>query len=152
MADVFSKKKRSIVMAGIRSKNTRAEIYIRKSLHALGYRYKVHDKGLPGRPDIVLPKYKAVIQVNGCFWHKHTCSLFKWPSSNKDFWRTKILNNKRRDVANKKKILSSGWRLLVIWECSLKRKNKIHQQKVIEIAEQWLESNSFFKEIGGPER
>lgn len=134
-------------MASIRSKDTKAEIYIRKSLHALGYRYKIHDKQLPGRPDIVLPKYKAAIQVNGCFWHKHACSLFKWPKTNRNFWRTKILGNRKRDVANQMKILSSGWRLLVIWECFLKGKNRVQQYKVIRSTEKWLESKSRFSKI-----
>ena len=93
MADVVDRKTRSRMMSGIRGKNTRPELLIRKGLHARGFRFRLHDKRLPGKPDLVLPKYSAVIFVHGCFWHGHDCHLFKWPQSRREFWRKKITRN-----------------------------------------------------------
>jgi DNA mismatch endonuclease, patch repair protein len=99
MADIVPKAKRSEMMAGIRGKNTRPEMLVRRALHAHGYRFRLHRKDLPGKPDIVLPKYRAVIFVHGCFWHGHDCHLFKWPKTREDFWIQKIKNNQERDIA-----------------------------------------------------
>jgi DNA mismatch endonuclease (patch repair protein) len=149
MADIFSTKRRSELMSGIKGKDTKPELLLRKHLHIAGFRYKLHDKNLPGRPDLVFPKYKAVIQINGCFWHRHNCHLFKWPSTNKEFWKRKINGNKYRDHISEEKLLSTGWRLLIIWECSLKGKNKIQLSKIINRTSKWLKSKSSFKEICG---
>ena len=97
MADIVDKKTRSKMMAGIKGKNTKPEMLIRKALFAKGLRYRLHDKNLPGKPDLVFPKYKAVIFVQGCFWHGHDCHLFKWPTSNKEYWRNKINRNREVD-------------------------------------------------------
>lgn len=122
MADIVSKKKRSEMMAGIRGKNTNPEIIVRKMLHAMGYRFRLHRKDLPGKPDIVLPKYRAAIFVNGCFWHGHDCHLFKWPKTREAFWREKIVGNAMRDRKKENELLAAGWRVAVIWECCLKGK------------------------------
>src|SRR4051812_22955527 len=103
MPDIISKAKRSEMMAGIRGKNTKPEILIRGVLHKAGFRFRLHAKHLPGKPDLVLAKYHAAILVNGCFWHGHDCHLFRWPSTKKEFWRAKILKNR----ANDEKILEA---------------------------------------------
>ena len=100
MVDVVSKEKRSKMMSGIRYKDTKPEIIIRKALHAKGFRYSLHNNKLPGKPDIVLPKYNAIIFIHGCFWHQHNCHLFKWPSTRPEFWQNKISGNKERDKQN----------------------------------------------------
>ena len=109
-------------MSHIRSKNTKPEEMVRKYLFAKGFRYRKNVKTLPGRPDIVLPKYKTVILANGCFWHKHDCPRFVWPSSNKEYWIPKIQKNVERDKRNYTKLRENGWNVIVIWECQLKKK------------------------------
>lgn len=123
MADIVKSEKRSQMMAGIKGKNTKPELIIRKELFRRGFRYRLHDRTLPGKPDIILPKYKTVIFVNGCFWHKHDCKLFKWPKSRPDFWREKILGNVERDKKNLVLLKSNGWNTITIWECALKGKS-----------------------------
>ena len=122
MADNHSKEIRSKNMSHIRSTNTKAEEKVRKYLFSQGLRYRKNVRSLPGCPDIVLPKYKTVIFVNGCFWHKHDCGRFVWPSSNVDYWKSKITRNVERDQENYEILKSAGWRVLVIWECELKKK------------------------------
>jgi len=111
-------------MSKISGKNTRPEILIRKIAHNLGYRFRLHRKELPGKPDLVFPKYNKVIFVNGCFWHGHNkCTRSKLPSTNKKFWREKIEGNKRNDKSNKIKLKKMGWDYLVIWQCDIKKRN-----------------------------
>ena len=117
MADVVSAEKRSQMMAGIKGKNTRPEILVRRALHHRGFRFRLHKRDLPGRPDIVLPQYKAVIFVNGCFWHGHNCRYFKLPATNTDFWREKIGANQDRDALKAKQLINLGYRVLTVWEC-----------------------------------
>lgn len=139
------------MMSGIKNRNTKPELAIRKALHALGYRYKLHDKLLPGKPDIVLPKYRAVIQVNGCFWHVHGCHLFKWPDSRHQFWKEKLDKNRIRDEKNNKALRLLGWRLLLIWECACKGPFRLPFAQLIDKVDNWLKSNSCFLEIpSGP--
>lgn len=121
MADNHTKEQRSYNMSRIRSKNNVPEERVRKFLFSKGFRYKKNDKKLPGCPDIVLPKYKTVIFVNGCFWHKHNCKRFVWPSSNEEYWKKKILRNVERDELNIKELKELGWKVLVVWECELKK-------------------------------
>ena len=123
MADNHTKEVRSRNMSHIRSTNTKPEETVRKYLFSKGYRYKKNVRNLPGCPDIVLPKYKTVIFVNGCFWHKHDCKRFVWPSTNKDYWEPKILKNVERDHKNQKLLVELGWRVIVIWECQLNKKD-----------------------------
>ena len=110
-------------MSHIRSKGTKPEEQVQKYLFSKGFRYRKNVKKLPGCPDIVLPKYRAVIFVHGCFWHKHDCPRFVWPSSNKEYWIPKINRNVERDCTNKSKLESLGWRVLIVWECELKKKS-----------------------------
>ena len=121
MADNHTKEQRSYNMSRIRSKNNAPEERVRKVLFSKGFRYRKNDKKLPGCPDIVLPKYKTVIFVNGCFWHKHDCERFVWPVSNEEYWKKKILRNVERDKVNAKALRELGWNVLVIWECELKK-------------------------------
>lgn len=121
MADNHSKEVRSINMSHIRSTNSKPEEIVRKYLFAEGFRYRKNVKKLPGCPDIVLPKYKTVIFVNGCFWHKHDCPRFVWPSSNQDYWRPKILRNVERDNQSRKELETLGWKVITVWECELKK-------------------------------
>lgn len=119
--DVHDKKTRSYNMSHIRGKDTKPEEIVRKYLFSKGFRYRKNDKRLPGKPDIVLPKYKTVIFVNGCFWHKHEgCKYFVWPKSNTEFWKEKILGTVERDHKNITDLQDSGWIVITVWECELK--------------------------------
>lgn len=122
MADNHTKEIRSMNMSHIRSTDSKPEEVVRKYLFSQGFRYRKNDKRLPGKPDIVLPKYKTVIFVNGCFWHKHDCPRFVWPASNQEYWIPKILRNVERDKENYTTLENKGWRVLVVWECELKKK------------------------------
>lgn len=147
--DIVEKSKRSAMMSGIKGKNTRGEIAIRKSLHKLGFRYQLHRKDLPGKPDLVFPKHHAVIFVNGCFWHAHHCHLFTWPSSRAEFWRDKIGGNRIRDERNVAACIHKGWKVLVIWECALKGKTRRNIHEVIHTAGNWLLYDPMNAEIEG---
>lgn len=123
--DVHSKETRSYNMSRIKNKNTKPEELVRKFLFSKGLRYRKNDKRLPGHPDIVLPKYKTVIFVNGCFWHGHQgCKYFVWPKSNEEFWKQKIGSNIERDKKNISALKQLGWNVLTIWECELKNNQK----------------------------
>ena len=122
MADNHSKEVRSMNMSHIRNKNSKPEELVRKYLFSKGFRYRKNVKTLPGCPDIVLPKYKTVIFVNGCFWHKHDCPRFVWPSTNEEYWRPKIMGNVERDKRNLAELQQLGWTVLTVWECELKKK------------------------------
>lgn len=119
--DVFDKRKRSEVMALIRSKNTRPEWVVRRHLHARGLRYRLHDRRLPGVPDVVLPRWRAVVFVHGCFWHGHGCRKAALPKTRTDFWREKIEGNRVRDVKHAAALAGLGWRVFIVWECELSR-------------------------------
>lgn len=138
MADVVSSLKRSQMMAGIRGKDTKPELVVRQELFRRGFRYRLHKKGLPGKPDLVLPKHNSVIFVNGCFWHGHECRVFKWPKSNKDFWEEKILGNRVRDQRNIQLLQTAGWRVLTVWECSFKGKSVQDVSVAVDQIESWL--------------
>ena len=127
-------------MAGIRGKNTKPELFIRKALHARGFRYRLHDRRLPGKPDMSFPKYRAVILVNGCFWHGHDCHLFKWPSTRQEFWRRKIIRNRKKDEETQQALEKQGWRVGVIHECALKGKTRLDPERLIDTTEEWLRS------------
>jgi DNA mismatch endonuclease (patch repair protein) len=138
MADVVSVAVRSRMMAGIRGKNTKPELIIRRGLHARGFRFLLHDTRLPGKPDLVFPKYRAVIFVNGCFWHGHDCHLFKWPKTRKDFWRKKIERNREVDENATAALKKSGWRSCVVWECALKGRTQLGREDAIRSIAKWL--------------
>lgn len=122
MADNHSKEVRSMNMSHIRSTNSKPEEIVRKYLFSNGLRYRKNVSNMPGKPDIVLRKYKTVIFVNGCFWHKHDCGRFVMPSSNTEYWSKKISKNVERDKTNTELLEEQGWKVLVIWECQLKKK------------------------------
>lgn len=122
MADNHSKEVRSKNMSHIRSTNSKPEEKVRKYLFSRGLRYRKNVRELPGCPDIVLPKYKTVVFVNGCFWHHHDCGRFAWPTSNEEYWHNKINRNVERDIENTRLLKQRGWQVLIIWECQLKKK------------------------------
>ncbi len=123
MADVFTPEKRSAVMAAIRAKNTKPEVAVRRILHAMGLRFRLH-ADLPGKPDIVLPKLWTIIQVKGCFWHGHRCLKGRVPEGNRPYWRDKIAGNKARDLRNERRLRRLGWRVRTIWECRVRRSRR----------------------------
>lgn len=125
MADVHNKKIRSFNMSKIKSKNTKPEMIVRKFLFSKGFRYKIHDKTLSGKPDLVFPKYKTVIFVNGCFWHGHeNCRYFVVPKTKTEWWLKKIYGNKQNDILNFKKLTDLGWKIITIFECELKKQKR----------------------------
>lgn len=124
MADNLSKEVRSMNMSHIRSTNSRPEEHVRKYLFSKGFRYRKNVRSLPGCPDIVLKKYRTVVFVNGCFWHKHDCPRFVWPSSNEEYWYSKIQRNVERDKRNTAELQALGWNVIVVWECELKKPQK----------------------------
>lgn len=126
------------MMAGIRSKDTKPELLIRRGLHGRGFRFRLHDRRLPGTPDLVFPRYRSVVFVHGCFWHRHECSLFKWPSSRQEFWTAKISGNRNADERNASKLMNEGWRVLVVWECSLRGRGRSSPEAVLDAIAGWL--------------
>ncbi|WP_010324919.1 very short patch repair endonuclease [Marinobacterium stanieri] len=121
MTDIVDQATRSRMMSSIKGKNTKPEMAVRRWLHAQGYRYRLHRKDLPGKPDLVLPKYNLVIFVNGCFWHQHPgCHYAYTPASNNEKWKAKLEGNRQRDQIQQQQLLDMGWRVLIIWECGLK--------------------------------
>lgn len=142
MTDIVTPETRSKMMAGIRGKNTRPEIIIRKELFRQGFRYKLHDKKLAGKPDIVLPRFRAAIFVHGCFWHGHTCPLFRLPSTHTDFWTTKIARNRDNDERAIYTLLNSGWRVAIIWECALKGRGKWQLVALIAAISEWIHGDA----------
>ncbi len=138
MADVVDDATRSRMMAGIRAANTRPELLLRKALFRLGLRYRLHGRGLPGKPDLVFPRWQAVVFVHGCFWHLHGCELFRWPATRREFWRKKLEGNRARDRRNTDSLLAAGWRVLTVWECAFKRKGDAPLRRTAQLAAAWL--------------
>lgn len=151
MADVVSPEVRSRMMAGIRGSNTKPEMALRQGLHALGYRYRLHDRSLPGRPDLVFPSRKAVLFAHGCFWHRHDCHLFRMPSSRTEFWSAKIAGNVERDEKAIAALRASGWRVGIVWECALQGRTRIGTEAVLQKCSQWLDSAEGQLEVRGNE-
>lgn len=149
MADVHDVEARHRNMSAIRGRNTKPEIIIRKLCHAQGFRFRLHRKDLPGKPDLVLPKYRAVIFVNGCFWHGHDCHLFRLPATNTGFWSEKIAGNQSRDQYQTAQLGDLGWRVLVIWECALKGRAKLEQGRMAIQLREWITGGNSFREIRG---
>ena len=139
MVDVVDKVTRSRMMSGIRGKNTRPETFIRKGLYALGFRFRLHAKNIPGKPDIALPKYDALIEIYGCFWHGHGCRYCKTPSTNTRFWKNKIIENQRRDKRNFGRQMEAGWRCLVVWECAIRMSQRSSATlDAVSLVTRWL--------------
>lgn len=149
MADVHDPETRSRNMAAIRAAGTKPEIRIRKALHAAGLRYRLNVRTLPGKPDIVLPRYRAVVFIHGCFWHRHECSLFRWPQSRTDFWREKLDGNAVRDQKALRALDEAGWRHAVVWECSLKGNEKLNFDETVHRLVAWIRSGEKSLNIRG---
>jgi DNA mismatch endonuclease (patch repair protein) len=133
MTDVHDPQTRSYNMSRIRSKDTKPEMLVRKYLFAQGFRYRLHDKKLPGKPDLVFPKYKTVLFINGCFWHGHEgCKYFVIPQTRREWWVKKINNTKKRDFKNYEKLKKQNWRIITVWECEIKNEPEKKLQEVIK--------------------
>ena len=146
MVDVVDSATPSRMMSGIRGRNTKPEILIRSLLHRQGFRFRLHVRDMPGKPDIVLPRYRAVVFVHGCFWHGHNCPLFKLPGTRPDFWSEKIERNQNNDNRAKAALLADGWRVGVIWECALRGAGKNIEGVAQSLAE-WLRSDTPLIEV-----
>ncbi len=142
MADKHSPEARRRNMAAVKGKNTKPELAVRRALHARGFRYGLHNKTLPGKPDLYLPKYRAVIFVHGCFWHAHDCPAFSWPKTREAFWREKIGGNAARDAANIAALFDAGLRVAVVWECTMKGKAKRPIDEIADALADWLRSGA----------
>lgn len=127
-------------MAAVRARDTKPELMIRKALHASGLRYRLNVRNLPGKPDIVLPRHRAVVFVHGCFWHRHECDLFRWPESRTEFWRDKLNANAAGDMKTAEALEKAGWRQAVIWECALKGRKKRDFQHTMQRLIAWIRS------------
>lgn len=139
MVDIVDSQTRSRMMSGIRGKNTRPEMLLRRALHARGFRFRLHRADLPGKPDLVLPRFQAVILVHGCFWHRHPgCRLATTPATRPEFWRDKFAGTVERDARNLEALSSLGWRVGTVWECSLK---KMDPDLLVEQVSSWLEGD-----------
>jgi DNA mismatch endonuclease (patch repair protein) len=139
------------MMAGIKGKNTKPELLLRKGLHARGLRFRLNRRELPGAPDLVFPGRLAVLFAHGCFWHGHGCHLFKWPGSRPDFWRTKINRNIARDEEVRQQLAAAGWRVGIVWECAMKGRRRQPLHQVLDSCAAWLSSDAPTLEIGGDE-
>lgn len=125
------------MMAGIKGVNTKPETFIRSGLHRLGLRFRIHVKNLPGKPDVVFPRYRVVVLVHGCFWHGHECHIFKWPSTRREFWMKKITDTRKRDLDNITALHEAGWRVAIIWECETKRASE-HRERLVDRLANWI--------------
>lgn len=128
-------------MAAIKGSHTKPELTVRRALHAAGLRYRLHAKDLPGRPDLVFPKHRAVVFIHGCFWHQHSCHLFKWPATRKEFWEQKIGRNVANDLRAIEKLQDLGWRVAIVWECALKGKTRLNEGEAMQILAIWVKSS-----------
>lgn len=147
MTDIVDQQTRSRMMAGIRGKNTKPELLLRRALHARGFRFRIHSSKVRGRPDIVLPKHRAVIFVHGCFWHRHEgCRYTTSPSTRPEFWQAKFDTNVARDSAVRTTLLESGWRVATVWECALRKPDQVAAS--VEFLSGWLGSDEGQIEIG----
>jgi DNA mismatch endonuclease (patch repair protein) len=137
------------MMAGIKGKNTNPELLLRKGLHARGFRFRLHDKSLPGTPDIILPRYRAVIFAHGCFWHGHDCHLFKWPETREEFWQAKIARNQELDAKAEATLAKTDWRYAIVWECALKGRTRLPIEGVLARCAEWVRSDVQRLEVAG---
>lgn len=138
MADKLSLEQRSALMGRIRGKDTKVELMVRRYLHRQGFRFRIHDRRLPGSPDIVLPKYRTVVFVHGCFWHGHeVCGLYRKPRTNTEFWEQKVLANRVRDQRNQEELEKRGWRVIIVWECELRTRSVREATLVGLVNELW---------------
>jgi DNA mismatch endonuclease (patch repair protein) len=149
MADTVTPEIRSRMMAGIRGTDTKPELILRRGLHAAGFRFRLHDRRLPGTPDMVFPRYSAALFAHGCFWHGHDCHLFRMPGTRQEFWEAKIARNRTVDTRTGELLTEAGWRLGVVWECALKGRARLPLPAVLEACIRWLRSDEPVFEIRG---
>ena len=142
MVDVLTQAQRAFNMSMIRGRDTKPELLIRRALHARGFRYRLHSGGLPGRPDIVLPRYRTVIFVHGCFWHVHNCHLAKKPNTHAAFWEEKLSSNRARDQRTLDLLKEAGWRVAVVWECSVRGRSRQGVDGVIAKLERYIKGKT----------
>ncbi|MFK0033575.1 very short patch repair endonuclease [Pseudomonas monteilii] len=140
--DIVNAATRSQMMSNIKSKNTSPELTIRKALHSRGFRYRIHPAELPGKPDLLLPKFNTAIFIHGCFWHGHDCKYFKIPKTRTEFWQKKINENKARDQKQIEALTSKGWRVLIVWECAIRQMKSEGSTELIELIIEWILSPS----------
>jgi len=150
MADVHTPEQRQRNMSRIRGRDTKPELLIRRGLHARGLRYRLQERTLPGRPDLVFPRYHVALFVNGCFWHGHHCPMFHLPATRTEFWRTKIAATQARDARAQDALIDLGWRVLTVWECALKGPSRQPHDAVIEACYLFVLGNDGNGEISGP--
>ena len=147
MTDIVDQQTRSRMMSGIRGKNTKPELALRRALHARGFRFRLHSGKVHGRPDLFLPKHRAAVFVHGCFWHRHDgCRYATVPATRPEFWRTKFDANVARDNAVRTRLLEDGWRVATVWECALRKPERLNN--VVRIFEEWLLGTEGQIEIG----
>lgn len=132
MVDLHTPEQRRHNMQRVRGRDTKPEMLLRRGLHAKGFRYRLHERNLPGRPDLVFPRYGAVVFVHGCFWHGHGCSRFRWPATRREFWERKIEANRARDARAIDALKKAGWRVLVVWECALRGPQRWSHEEIFE--------------------
>ena len=149
MADIVTPEVRSRMMSGIRGRDTKPEMLLRRGLHAMGLRFRLQDRTLPGKPDLVFPRHRAAVFAHGCFWHGHDCPLFKMPSSRTEFWEAKISGNRARDLLNLERLKSAGWRTLTVWECATRGPSRLPLEKVLEESREWILSDRPAVQIRG---
>lgn len=149
MADIVSVAARSRMMSGIKSRNTAPELMVRRGLHAHGFRYRLHVKELPGSPDIVLPKWRTALFVNGCFWHGHPCHLFRLPATRQEWWRAKIETNIKRDARITETLSSRSWKILTVWECAIRGRTARGIEETVSLIDQFVRSNATIGEVSG---
>ena len=154
--DVLTRVQRHLNMSRIRGRDTKLELLLRRGLHARGLRFRVQRRDLPGRPDVVLPKYRVCVFVHGCFWHGHGCELFRMPGTRQDFWRRKISGTRERDKRSVDALLRAGWRILVVWECAVRGPRRLSREAVLEESFQFIvgsrgcgDESGSLKEIDG---
>lgn len=150
--DIVSPEKRSKMMSGIRSKDTKPEIKIRKALYSRGYRYRLHSNKVHGKPDIIMKKYNAVIFIHGCFWHGHDCPLFRLPKTRTTFWENKINSNKERDSNVFSLLREEGWRIATIWECSMRGRGKMEIDELMDRLIEWIDSDEETLTLSGNQK
>jgi DNA mismatch endonuclease (patch repair protein) len=147
MTDVLTPAQRRLNMSRIRGKDTKPELVLRHGLHRRGFRFRLHCRDLPGRPDLVFPRFRSVILVHGCFWHGHDCSMFKLPATRTEFWKGKIAGNRERDVHVLEALSKTGWRTLVVWECMLRGPARQPVDDVLDRIAAWLRAGQFERHL-----
>jgi DNA mismatch endonuclease, patch repair protein len=147
--DTVDRQTRSKIMASVRHKDTGAELILRRALHKIGLRYRLHDRTLPGSPDLVFPRFHAVVFVHGCYWHSHGCYRSTVPKSRHEFWIEKFQANRSRDARNERLLLKDGWRVLIVWECVLLGKNALLRREVTGLIRAWLHSKDPWGQVSG---